>query len=174
LHKFYRLSISSIDKALCQLFIIAFFFTMRSCKYIKVSGKRKTKLLTLKNIKFYKNKKLLDHEYKYLHLADTISLTFEQQKRDTKNDTITHHQTKDKLLCPVKNLELNSKTFDLLANNKSQYISKYFLQTRWINPPILRFRTTKQTKESNPIKKTRHSRINHEQIHHNAVRTLVK
>jgi hypothetical protein len=34
-----------------------------------------------------------------LHLVDTVSITFEQQKHDTKHGIITHH---DKILCPVK------------------------------------------------------------------------
>jgi hypothetical protein len=45
LKEFYKLSTSQKDKSLCELFIGAFFFTMQSCKYIKVSGTRKTKLL---------------------------------------------------------------------------------------------------------------------------------
>jgi hypothetical protein len=31
-----------------------------------------------------------------------ISITFEEQKRGSKNDTITHHCTNDPILCPVK------------------------------------------------------------------------
>jgi len=50
LREFYRLSLSFIDKARCELLIGAFFFAMRSCEYLTVSGKRKTKLLCIKNI----------------------------------------------------------------------------------------------------------------------------
>jgi hypothetical protein len=75
---------------------------MRSCEYIKVSGKRKTKLLTLKNIRFLKGRKTLLHSDPFLHLADCVSITFEQQKRDTKNDIITQHKSSDPVLCPVK------------------------------------------------------------------------
>jgi len=91
-----------MDKARCELFIGAFFFAMRSCEYLTVSGKRKTKLLSLKNIHFFMGKKRLNHRDKILHLASSVSITFEAQKRDTKNDTITHHRTADPLLCPVK------------------------------------------------------------------------
>jgi hypothetical protein len=31
-----------------------------------------------------------------------VSITFEHQKKDTKNVIITRHKTNDKLLCPVK------------------------------------------------------------------------
>jgi hypothetical protein len=47
-------------------------------------------------------KKLLKHSDKYLYLASSVSITFEEQKRGTKNDTITHHRTNNTLLCPVK------------------------------------------------------------------------
>ncbi len=41
LREFYKLSTSSSsNKALCELFIGAFFFAMRSCEYVKVSGYR--------------------------------------------------------------------------------------------------------------------------------------
>jgi hypothetical protein len=39
LREFYRLSLSFIDKARCELLIGAFFFAMRSCEYLTVSGK---------------------------------------------------------------------------------------------------------------------------------------
>jgi len=52
LRKFYETALSSFDKALCELFIGAFFFAMRSCEYIQVSGPRKTKLLAVRNVNF--------------------------------------------------------------------------------------------------------------------------
>jgi len=102
LRKFYLLSISPRDKALCELFIGAFFFAMRSCEYIKVTGPCKTKLLTTKNIRFLKGNRQLQHHDPTLHLADCVSITFEQQKREAKNDIITQHRSGDKLLCPVR------------------------------------------------------------------------
>jgi hypothetical protein len=102
LRMFYKLSVSPFDRALCELFIGAFFFAMRSCEYVQVSGPRKTKLLTIKNINFYRGKRQLHHTDPTLHLADCVSITFEQQKRDTKNDIITQHHSTDALLCPVK------------------------------------------------------------------------
>jgi hypothetical protein len=53
LQQFYSSAISDFDKALCELFIGAFFFAMRSCEYVQVQGHRKTKLLTISNIRFY-------------------------------------------------------------------------------------------------------------------------
>ena len=102
LREFYRLALSNMDKARCELFIGAFFFAMRSCEYVTVYGKRKTKLLSVKNIRFFIGKRLVNHSDKNLHLASSVSITFKEQKRGTKNDTITHHRTNDPLLCPVK------------------------------------------------------------------------
>jgi hypothetical protein len=102
LRKFYCLSISAADKALCELFIGAFFFAMRSCEYVKVSGTRKTKILALRNIRFLKGRRTISHSDPLIHLSDCVSITFELQKRDTKNDTITLHRSSDPILCPVK------------------------------------------------------------------------
>jgi hypothetical protein len=102
LKEFYKLSISKVDKALCELFIGAFFFAMRSCEYMKVTGSRKTKLLSLRNVRFFRGRRLLLHTDPFLHLAECVSITFELQKKDTKNDTITQYRSEDLLLCPVK------------------------------------------------------------------------
>ncbi len=102
LRKFYQMSISPADKALCELFSGTFFFVMRSCEYVKVSGKQKTKLLTLKNIRFLKGRRTLNHSDPCLHLADCVTITFELQKRDAKTDMITQHRSSDPTLCPVK------------------------------------------------------------------------
>jgi hypothetical protein len=75
---------------------------MRSCEYLNVRGTRRTKILSLKNIRFFKNKRELHHHNPKLSEADTVSITFEYQKKDTKNDTITQHKSTDTLLCPVK------------------------------------------------------------------------
>ncbi len=93
---------TKLEKAMCDLFIGAFFFAMRSCEYLNVSGKRKTKILTINNIRFFKNKKELNHSNSKLNQASTVSITFKFQKKDTKNDTITQHRSKDTILCPVK------------------------------------------------------------------------
>jgi len=102
LHEFYRLALSNMDKARCELFIGAFFFAMRSCVYVTVYGKKTTKLLSVKNIRFFTGKRMVNHSDNNLHFSSSVSITFEEQKRGTKNDTITHHRTNDPLLCPVK------------------------------------------------------------------------
>ncbi len=52
IREFYKMSLSTYDRALCELFIGALFFAMCSCEYIQVSGSWKTKLLTIKSIQF--------------------------------------------------------------------------------------------------------------------------
>jgi hypothetical protein len=102
LRMFYKLAISPFDKALCELFIGAFFFTMRSCEYVQVFGPRRTKLLSIKNINFYRRKHKLTHDDPLLHMSECISITFELQKKETKNNVITQHRSTDTLLCLVK------------------------------------------------------------------------
>jgi hypothetical protein len=51
---FHQTAFSPFDKALCELFIGAFFFAMRSCEYVHVTGTWKTKVLKIKNINFYR------------------------------------------------------------------------------------------------------------------------
>jgi len=102
LQKFHQLALSPFDKALCELFIGAFFFAMWSCEYVKVQGPRKMKLLTIKNIRFFQGNSQVPHSDPALSSANCVSITFEFQKRDTKNDTITQHRSGDSLLCPVQ------------------------------------------------------------------------
>ncbi len=95
------MAFTPLDITMCQLFTGAFFFAMRSCEYLKVSGTRCTKLLTLKNIIFFKGRRELHHSNKSLHKADSVSITFEFQKKDTRNDTVTHHRSGHKSICPI-------------------------------------------------------------------------
>jgi hypothetical protein len=75
---------------------------MRSCEYGQVSGPWKTKLLTIKNINFLKGQQKLAHSDPLLHFADCVSIMFELQKKEAKNNIITQHRSSDTLLCPVK------------------------------------------------------------------------
>jgi len=102
LRKVHDMSISPADKALCELFIGEFFFAMHSCKYVKVSGKRKTMLLVLRNFWFIKGLQTFPHSDPFLHQVDCVTNTFKQQKRDSKGDMISQHHFLDLILCPVK------------------------------------------------------------------------
>jgi hypothetical protein len=56
---------------------LAFFFGMRSCEYLEVTGPRRTKRLRLKNIRFFIGSRELPHSSHLLHLPDSVTITFE-------------------------------------------------------------------------------------------------
>ena len=85
-----------------QLTIGAFFFAMRSCEYTHTSGTKRTKLLRLRNIRFFVKHREIPHLDPHLADADSVSITFEYQKNDQRNVTITQHCTNDAILCPVR------------------------------------------------------------------------
>ncbi len=91
--------------ALQQLTLFAFFFAMRSCEYLKVSDKayqRRTSPLRLRNLIFRHNNKIIPHTSSLIDTAQSISIRFEFQKRQQRNDTITQLATDHPTLCPVK------------------------------------------------------------------------
>jgi hypothetical protein len=92
------------QRAIGQLIIGAFFFTCRLCEYLKVpkQDQQQTKPLQLGNVVCYKDGDIVPHSCSKLHLADNVSITFETQKNERKNNTITQWATDHILLCPVK------------------------------------------------------------------------
>jgi hypothetical protein len=84
-----------------ELTLLAFFFAMRSCEYLKTTGERRTEPLRRRNFVFRKNNKIMPHDNPNLHLADTVTLTFEFQKQDLRDDSITQAKPGDPFLCPV-------------------------------------------------------------------------
>jgi hypothetical protein len=91
-----------LNRATHQLARGAFFFAMRSCEYLTVTGERRTKRLRLGNIKFIRNHRTLRHDDPFLALADTVSITFEFQKNEERDETVVMHLSGDPLLCPVR------------------------------------------------------------------------
>jgi hypothetical protein len=81
----------------------ALFYAMRSCKYVKVSGlKWRTKKIQLQDIWFFHGTQELSHDDPDLRfLAATISITFQFQKTDEGDETVTQHRTGDGTLCPA-------------------------------------------------------------------------
>ena len=67
----------------------AFFFAMRSCEYCKAGKEdsKRTRILWLRNIRFFKNKKLIPHDSPHISNADYVVITFECQKKDQRNDS---------------------------------------------------------------------------------------
>ena len=89
------------DEAMGQLATGAFFFGCRSCEYLKVEGSRKTKCLTVANIRFFKNNREIKNKRSLLiQFADTVSITFVFQKNKKKMITVSHPRS-GKKICPV-------------------------------------------------------------------------
>ena len=86
-----------------QLTMLAFFFAMRSCEYLFISGKkRRTLPLRKRNIVFLKNHRILPHDSPLLEEADAVSIYFEYQKNEERNESVTQCATGDPFACPVK------------------------------------------------------------------------
>jgi hypothetical protein len=77
---------------------------MRSCEYLKVQASKqcRTKIVRLRNIRFFTGTKQLEHNCPQLEFADCIAITFKQQKKDKKMDTITLMALEDTILCSVR------------------------------------------------------------------------
>ena len=92
------------EKHIADLIGGAFFFACRSCEYCNVPGtERKTKIIEIGNVQFFKGNRELHHLDKLLHCADSVSVTFVLQKNDSMYETVTQWATGDADgLCPVK------------------------------------------------------------------------
>ncbi len=103
LDKLAKRQVTELDIALGQLTIGAAFFACRSCEYLTVPKReeRRTKLLCLQNIRFFKDGHFILAPSADLQSADSVAITFEMQKNDSKFDTVIHGQTDDPVLCPV-------------------------------------------------------------------------
>ena len=99
----WRSPILQIHKAYRELICGALFFACRSCEYTKTTGKRKTKLLTVRDIRFFfKHKELRKtgkKRFLILH-ATAVTLTFTKTKTDEKDTPITQHRSGTDI-CPI-------------------------------------------------------------------------
>jgi hypothetical protein len=91
-----------LNRATHQLARGAFFFAMRSCEYLTITGGRRTKRLRLGNLQFLWNKRTVQLDDPFLALCDTISITFEFQKNEERDKTVVMHCSGDPLLCPIR------------------------------------------------------------------------
>lgn len=99
-----KLQLTETQRAVCQLAIGAFYFACRSCEYVKVSQAelRRTDILRLRNVQFRRNGAFIQHNDPELEYADSVSLTFEMQKKDERNETVTQFATEHEIMCPVR------------------------------------------------------------------------
>ena len=98
----YNNKTTEVTIAIGQLTAGALFFDMRSCEYSSVNGKRKTTLLTLKEIRFFQqttgSSKSGNMKNKNI---DSVTITFLRQKNEDKEADITMHKSNDSL-CLVR------------------------------------------------------------------------
>ncbi len=102
LDKLAKQQVTEFNKAMTQLLIGTAFFACRSCEYSKVPRQemKRTKLLCLRNIRFFRDGRLLQHSDDRLELADGVAVAFEMQKNDMKQETDIHGWTDDNIRCP--------------------------------------------------------------------------
>jgi len=58
-------------------------------------------------------------------LADTIAITFEYQKRDERNDTVTQRRTSDSTYCPVVVSAAVVCRLEAMGASESDFIYKF-------------------------------------------------
>jgi hypothetical protein len=95
---------TELKAAIGQLTTMAIFFAMQSCEYLKVTqaDKQWTNILRLHNLRFFKDRKLIEHNNPHLKFLDCISITFAMQTEDEKNNTITQMALGNINMCPVR------------------------------------------------------------------------
>jgi hypothetical protein len=96
--------VTELDRAVVQLTISAAFFACRFCEYLKVPRRemKRTQLLCLQNIWFFKNGHLLPAPSDDLEFADSVAMMLEMQKNEEKHERVIDGRTDDPVLCPVK------------------------------------------------------------------------
>jgi hypothetical protein len=75
----------------------AYAFAMRSCEYSKTCSdeeSKRTKILRVRNIRFFLNNKLIPHGDLRIFIADWVSITFEWQKNTERDETVSMHSCK--------------------------------------------------------------------------------
>ena len=97
-----RVSSCPLMVAFQQNYLLGFFFAMRSCENFKVPGLRRTRPIRLRNIIFWKENKIVPHSSHLLDLAEKVTIHFEWQKKDARDDDVTQSATHHPFLCPVK------------------------------------------------------------------------
>ncbi len=100
--KLIRQDSTEIEQATGELATVGIFFAMRSCEYLKVANpnQQRTKILRMRNIRFFRGTEQLGHDHRELEFADCVALTFKRQKKEEKMDTVTLMASQDACLCP--------------------------------------------------------------------------
>jgi len=90
-----------------QLILLAFFFALRSCEYLRVGSSttpadRRTLPLCTRSFVFWKNNRIVPHTLINLDCPDSVSIVFKFQKRDIRDEIISQSSTAHPKHCPVK------------------------------------------------------------------------
>ena len=121
---------SQAQKATCQLIIVALFFAMRSCEYVKTpnSVHAKTKQIQLNDVKFYdKQRKIIRQRSPDLKTrAHLVAITFRSQKNKEKFEMVTHVKSGN-AICSVDTLvDLVQRIWSYPGTTKECFIDKFY------------------------------------------------
>ena len=87
-----------LDKRVAWLQTLAYFWCMRSCEYSDTQGERRTKILCVRNLRFFDDQNRdISSQLDLLSDSITVSITFEFQKKEVTNDTISHQRSGDSI-----------------------------------------------------------------------------
>jgi len=157
--KLAKLTNAPLGIAIAQLVTLAFFFAMRSCEYSKMSSEesKRTEIICLRNIRFYRNNRLVPHTSPNLHNADMVNITFEFQKNDERNESVGMFAAgADNDMCPVKvttaivrrvrgytdiGADINDRKVNLFKNDKGKMTE---ITSMTIRKKLRRAATSKQ------------------------------
>jgi hypothetical protein len=103
LRKMMDIADSPRDKAVTWLLIGAIFFAMRSCEYLHTAAeeKKRTKIITIGNITFKKDNRVVSHNSPDLAKSNLVRVRFCYQKNDRRDVCIHMFRSGDPILCPV-------------------------------------------------------------------------
>ena len=91
------------QRAFQELYHLGFYFAMRSCENLLVSGKpRRTRPLELQDFRFFLRNRLLPLNDPHLTEADAVSIIFRFQKKAERDDIVTQCKSGNKSWCPVR------------------------------------------------------------------------
>jgi hypothetical protein len=120
-------AIIAADIAAADLAMGAFFFACRSCEYSRVKGPRRTKTIRIGDVQFRQGSTVLPHTSPHLPLADTVSLTFRDQKNRAKFATRTSWKTKDPRACPVTTWAAITRRVRTLPQSRDSTLVYHYL-----------------------------------------------
>ena len=90
-----KLSGDNFNLAIAHRACGAYPFAMRSCEFTKTcfdEESKRTKILRVRNFRFFLNRRLLEHSDKNIFVADLVNITYEWQKNEERHDSVSMHR----------------------------------------------------------------------------------